>query len=581
MHKPPKASSNPLIHFGRFWLARPLSVSATYAAALIATGLAVAAPWPIKIIIDNVLLRQPIGIESFDAMASEAQVAFMAAIAALLAAGAAVASAIERVASARLRERMTQDLRAATLDHMLGLSVLGRHADRNGELVLRLVDDTGQIARLYCKTFPLLFRHLSTFVMTLAGMFWLSWLMGGLGLVIGVMLAVLVRYSARGLQTASRAKRKREGVVAAFAQEVLRGLPFVQSAGGETSVRSRFLTINAEATSTGVTETRTQVLLERHMQIASGVALALVVGLGGWLVLKGQLTLGALTVCVAYLNQLLKPVEKINELAGAVTGALTRADRLAELLDRPAGLLETADARVPAQLTGNVDLLACSFSHRADGHEVPALRAATAHIAAGECVAITGPSGAGKTTLLGLLLRLYDPDSGDVALSGQSYRAWPLADLRRQFAIMRQETHLFSGTIREALQFGVETRPDVELYAALAKVALQDIVDRQSEKLDAALGEDGGNLSGGQRARLALARALLANRPILLLDEPFANVDAESRGVILDALAQERGKQTIIIVTHQALPEGFADRTFRLSQGRLVETVHPVRESAT
>jgi ABC-type multidrug transport system fused ATPase/permease subunit len=284
---------------------------------------------------------------------------------------------------------------------------------------------------------------------------------------------------------------------------------------------------------------------------------------------------------VAYLNQLLKPVEKINELAGAVTGALTRADRLAELLDRPAGLLETADARVPAQLNGNLDLLACSFSHRADGHEVPALRAVNAHIAAGDCVAITGPSGAGKTTLLGLLLRLYDPDSGDVALSGQSYRAWPLADLRRQFAIMRQETHLFSGTIREALQFGVETRPDVELYAVLAKVALQDIVDRQAQKLDAALGEDGGNLSGGQRARLALARALLANRPILLLDEPFANVDAESRGVILDALAQERGKQTIIIVTHQALPDGFADRTFRLSQGRLVETVHPVRESAT
>lgn len=576
----PDKRHSPLVRFGRVWLRRPASVASAFCSALVATTLAVAAPWPIKIIIDNVLLHQPTGLGAFDMMAIEAQVVILALIAATLAVGAAMASAVERNANARIRERMTQDMRELTLDHMLGLSVLGRHADRNGELVLRLVDDTGQIARLYCKTFPLLFRHAATLILTLTGMFLLSAVMGILGLAIGVVLAVVVRQSARTLQSTSRAKRKREGKVAAFAQEVLRGLPFVQSAGAESTVRRRFLAINSEATRTGVEETRVQVTLERQMQIASGIALALVVGLGGWLVVHDLLTVGALTVCIAYLNQLLKPVEKINELAGAITGALTRADRLAELLDRPQGLVDAADARTPEQLTPVLELRGCSFSHKGDGQEIPALRSATARINPGECILISGPSGAGKSTLLGLLLRLYDVDSGELALSGQTYQRWPVTALRKQFALMRQETHLFSGTIRDALQFGLDPRPDAELTAALRNVALDVLITRPGGSLDAPLGEDGGNLSGGQRARLALARSLLSDRPFLLLDEPFANVDAESRSVILETLQRERGRRTIIIVSHQLLPPGFTDRNFHLNNGTLVEALHAGRERA-
>jgi ATP-binding cassette, subfamily B, bacterial len=576
----PDKHRSPLLRFARVWLRKPVGVAGAYLAALLAAAMAVAAPWPIKIIIDNVLLKQPVGIPAFDGLPTEAQVITMATVAAALAAGAAMASAIERIANARIRERMTQDLRKLTLDHMLGLPVLGRHADRNGELVLRLVDDTGQIARLYCKTLPVLFRHAATFILTLVGMFLLSAMMGILGLVIGLLLALVVRQSAKALRSTSRAKRKREGKVAAFAQEVLRGLPSVQSVGAEPAVRERFLAINADATRTGVEETRVQVLLERQMQIASGVALAFVVGLGGWLVAQNQLTVGSLTVCVAYLNQLLKPVEKINELAGAITGALTRADRLAELLDRPNGLEEPKGAKAPTPLTPVLELRGCSFSHHSDGQDIPSLRAATTQINPGECISISGPSGAGKSTLLGLLLRLYDPDAGELILSGQSYREWPIVELRKQFAVMRQETHLFAGTIRNALQFGIDARSDDDLRNALRNVALDDLVARAGGSLDAPLGEDGGNLSGGQRARLALARSLLADRPFLLLDEPFANIDAESQAVILATLERERGRRTIIIVSHQTLPAGFADRTLHLSNGRLVEALQAGRERA-
>lgn len=568
----------PLAHavrrFGPYWLKYPWRLMLAYGAGFLATALTVAAPWPLKLIIDNVLLGAPSGIASLENLAPELQIGVLALAGAFVAGVAAVTSAFEKMASARLRELMTRDLRAASLDHVLGLSVLDRHADRSGELVLRLVDDTGHVARLFCKTAPTIFRYAVAVGLTLGAMWWLSGALGALGLAIGLLLAVLVARAGPGLHEASRTKRAHEGKVAGFAQEVLRGLAFVQAVSGEPEAKSRFAAVNAESTRAGIDETRTQVALERDTQSASGLAVAVVVGLGGLLVLNNQLTLGALTVCLAYLNQLLKPVEKINELAGAVTSALTRADRLGDLLDRPSGLFASSTAQAPAHIRGELVLSGCSFAHRSpDGGAQTALWDADLRIREGECVVIEGPSGSGKSTLLGLILRLYDPEHGRLALSGRAYRDWPVHDLRRQFAVMRQETHLFAGTIRDALQFGVEHHNDRELMGALDRVALGEFVASTPLGLDTSLGEDAGNVSGGQRARLALARALLADRPVLLLDEPFANVDTDSRAVILAALRRERGVRTMLIVTHQALPEGFAHRTLRLEAGRLTEIV--------
>jgi ATP-binding cassette, subfamily B, bacterial len=574
MHEHDRPLAHALRRFGPYWLKYPWRLTLAYGAGFVATALTVIAPWPLKVIIDNVLLGAPSGIAWLRNSSAEMQIAGLALAGALIAIAAALTSAFEKVASARLRELMTRDLRAASLDHVLGLSVLDRHADRSGELVLRLVDDTGHVARLFCKTAPTIFRHAVAVCLTLAAMWWLSGALGALGLAIGLLLGMLVRRAGPLLQRASRAKRRLEGKVAGFAQEALRGLGFVQAVGGEAEVRSRFAAVNAESTRAGIDETRTQVALERDTQSASGLAVAVVVGFGGLLVLYHQLSLGALTVCLAYLNQLMKPVEKINELAGAVTTALTRAERLGDLLDRPAGLAVSQHAQAPVVVRGELALRSCSFAHRLpEGGVQTALWDADLFVREGECVAIEGPSGSGKSTLLGLILRLYDPQQGALALSGRAYRDWPLRELRRQFAVMRQETHLFAGTIRDALQFGIEPRDDAALHQALERVALLDFVASLPGGLDAALGEDGGNLSGGQRARLALARALLAARPVLLLDEPFANVDPDSRAVILDALRQERGRRTMLIVTHQALPEGFAHRSLRLEAGRLTELV--------
>ncbi len=223
--------------FGPFWLKYPLRLAFAYSAGLAATALTLAAPLPLKIIIDNVLLGADSGSSGLDGLSRELQIGALALVAAIVALAAAYASAAEKIASARLRELMTRDLRAASLDHVLGLSVLQRHTDRSGELVLRLIDDTGQIARLFCKTFPTIFRYSITVFLTLAAMWWLSGVLGALGMLVGLALVWLMRLAAPQLQETSRAKRKLEGGIAGFAQEVLRGLGFVQSVSGEEEVR--------------------------------------------------------------------------------------------------------------------------------------------------------------------------------------------------------------------------------------------------------------------------------------------------------------------------------------------------------
>jgi ABC-type multidrug transport system fused ATPase/permease subunit len=187
----------------------------------------------------------------------------------------------------------------------------------------------------------------------------------------------------------------------------------------------------------------------------------------------------------------------------------------------------------------------------------------------GRLTVLTGASGVGKSTILNLIVRLFDPSSGEVRLDGVPLPAITLRSLRSQMAVLSQDTHIFSGTLRGALTPpGRECSDDV-LREALTLVSLEKFVDLLPDGLDTAIGEDAVNLSGGQRRRLALARAFLLDRPILLLDEPLANIDAESAGVVLHALARLRQTRTCLAVTHDAALVALADRRYHLRHGRI------------
>jgi ABC-type multidrug transport system fused ATPase/permease subunit len=197
------------------------------------------------------------------------------------------------------------------------------------------------------------------------------------------------------------------------------------------------------------------------------------------------------------------------------------------------------------------------------------LRGVDMRLESGRLAVLLGQSGAGKSTIMSLLVRLYDPTGGDILLDGRPLREITLRSLRAQFAVMTQDTHLFSGSLRRALIPDGAEPTEERIWEALALVALDDFVRTLPRQLETKLGEDALNLSGGQRQRLSLARAFLLDRPVLLLDEPLANVDDASAAVILRALDSLRATHTCLAITHQTQLLDYADVVYRLDGGRV------------
>jgi ABC-type multidrug transport system fused ATPase/permease subunit len=548
-------------------------LASAYAFRVAGVALGLAAPWPLKVIIDNVLShrRLPAALRAagLGNASPEALVVAMAAAIVGIAVVRALVESQHATRGARFRERLNTEVRDRMLAHLQLLPPTIRTTHRSGELALRLVGDVDQFVRLQSRTVPTIVESVLTTIATLALMLWLQPVLALFALVLLPLLAAIVRVYGARLGRASRERRRREGEVAGLAQEIVRGLPVIQALGGNEHARERFRGLNANSLQAGVAETRVAAQMERTIRIAHGVATALLIAGGALLVLKGRLTLGALTVLASYLTQLLKPVERLNDLAETTSKGMAAGERLLALLDQRPAIEDAPDAVDIGRSRGVVELRDVWFAYAGTRH-TPVLRGVNLKLLPGELAVLVGASGAGKSTLLSLLVRLFDPTSGCIVLDGRPLTSITVRSLRQQIALMAQDTHLFAGSLREALTPTGERLADKDIWKALALVAMEDFVRAIPGTLDAPLGEDGVNLSGGQRQRLSLARAFLLDRPILLLDEPTSNVDPESEAVIASALGHMREGRTCLAITHRLSLFDHADVVYRLEEGRLV-----------
>ena len=554
-----------------------------YLFGLASVGALVLLPWPLKLIIDHVMADHPLptGLaQMIDWLSRQTGILFhqeylillFAAGYALIALFATFCGAAEKMAGARVRERMVLSLRDKVLQHFQTLSSTQRAQRRSGDLGLHILVDVHHLVRLLSKTIPLVFRHAAVTVFTLTVMYWIEPLLAAAGLAMVVILGALVRIKGSRLRRCSRLKRAREGEVAGFTQEFVKGMDTVQVLGAESYICRRFRDFNRASLKAGIGETAAAVAMERAMQIINGLAVALILGGSGILVTRGQLTVGDMTVFVAYMIQLLKPVEKINEMASAVSRGLSRAEHLGELLAQRPMIHDTPGARSIQDCRGVIELKDVCFRYPGGDVQPMVLYSVNMRLTPGRMTLLTGPSGSGKSTLLNLILRQQTPTAGEIYIDGIPYAQVTLASLRSQFAVMLQHAHLFAGSIRDALWLSDDTPDDLSIWETLEKVAMKTFVKSLPRGLDSALEEGGTNLSGGQRARLSLARALLLDRPVLLLDEPLANIDSTSQGVILEALEEIRQHKTIFIITHQPVLMARADEVLHLEQGRLIRS---------
>ncbi|MFQ5630876.1 MAG: ABC transporter ATP-binding protein [bacterium] len=561
--------------FGKNLLVHRRKLVIAYIFNFMAVGAALLIPWPLKMIIDNVISGEafPEWMRIYSTPFSQEVLLALLTVAVILFAGLnALTEGFYKLTIARVRERLSLQLRGRLLSHVQKLPPNIYTDHRTGELVHRLVNDVNLFTRLQTKTLPLVFKHVTTATLILASMFWLAPRLAIIScIVIPAMVLIMHHYGPR-LSATAKQKRKYEGEVSGLAQEIVRGLPTIQALGGEGYTNKRFYEKTGKSLRAGISNVRVGIRMEQVMKTAQGIALALITGGGALFVLQGHLTIGVLTVFVTYIKRLLSPIEKINELASNITRSLAAGEQLLALMRINPLVRDQANAICLERVKGNLAFRNVSFAYPpADSGNEFVLKDVAISLRPGELTVLAGASGSGKSTLLNLLLRLYAPTHGAITVDGVSISEIALQNWRSHITVMLQITHLFAGTIREAIAPENKTLPDHKLWEALAFVGLDDFVAGLPNGLDAQLGEDAMNLSGGQRKRISLARAFLLDRPILLLDEPLANIDAQSAGIILAALEKFRRDKTCLVITHRRELMLMADRLYMIEDGQVRE----------
>jgi ATP-binding cassette subfamily B protein/subfamily B ATP-binding cassette protein MsbA len=293
----------------------------------------------------------------------------------------------------------------------------------------------------------------------------------------------------------------------------------------------------------------------------------LVLAFGGSAVMKGDLTLGDFTKFLLFLSLFYEPVDRLNSLNQMILSGRAAADRVFDILDSAEEPNSTAGGRLPDQIRGHVRFENVSFSYQ----DQPTLRGLTIDVPPGQTIALVGSTGAGKTTVLSLLARFYETTSGTITIDGVPIDTLAKSSLRETLAYVTQEAFLFNGTVRENLLLSKRDATDDEMWTALTAAHAETFVRALPKQLDTNVGERGVKLSGGEKQRLSIARALLRNAPILLLDEATASVDSETERQIQDALDHLMENRTAFVIAHRLSTIQNADRIYVLEKGEVIE----------
>jgi len=304
------------------------------------------------------------------------------------------------------------------------------------------------------------------------------------------------------------------------------------------------------------------------MSFLASLGVTLVIAFGAQAVLRGEMSVGDLTGFLLLTGFLYEPIGRLHQLNQILQAGRAAGERVFEILDEPAEPSDTLQSNLILPLKGEVRFQNVSFSYRP---EIPVLDDITLHAQAGQTLALVGETGAGKSTLVQLLIRFYEFTEGEVLLDGQPLRQLPRAALRQAVGLVTQESFLFNGTLRENLLLGKSSANEAELFAALEAANAAAFVNRLPERLDTLVGERGVKLSVGEKQRVAIARMLLKDPPILILDEATASVDTETERQIQQALERLMQHRTCFVIAHRLSTVRHADQILVLERGRIVE----------
>lgn len=567
-----------------------LGASAT--ALLFEIGFALLAPWPVKFIFDGLLIPENSNTLPFinPSWLEENPLQFLAFVSLavlLISMGQGIAGYIRTVTSAIAGQRMIMKLRKRVYSHLLLLSLRFHRDQKLGDLLVRITGDVPMLRDVLSTELIDFFGRLLQAVVTLVLMGFLDWQLSLVSLVVLLLITILARIFSIKITKVAKKQREHEGDIAFTTGEGLTSLKLIKSLGRESEVVRKFARKNRSSLRQGVRATRLQAALSRWTELIFAGGLSVVLLAGAYRVMIGSgMTPGDLLVFISYVRSLQKPLRKAARLSGKIGKAAACADRISEILTIHPEEKDDPTAEDAPLLKGNLCFDNVSFSytrHETDQKtddsdqeysDRKIIDQLNLDISAGEHVVLTGPNGAGKSTLTSLLLRLVEPDHGEILIDGTPIKKWKLRSMREQLSIVLQESFILSGSVREHLQFHKPEATDEEMLESL-KRSHCDFILEDPDGLDRELTEGGHNLSGGEKRRLTLSTALLRDSAIVILDEPTTAIDPESRKLIQKMLTEDFYGKTLLIITHdEDLTAQFESR-IELENGKIIKRIRP------
>src|SRR5215471_10160218 len=543
-------------------------------ATLIETAMSLAAPWPLKIILDNVLggHRAPHWMRHVARWIPEHSVMRIAALAALasviIAAISAIASYVDNYYTESVGQWVANNLRLYVYDHLEHLSLAYYDTHQTAALLSTLIDDIDTIQGFASEATLSILVDWLAIVGMLGLMFWLRWDFALIAVAVAPILVLLVARFRKATRTAAREVRRRQSEVVGVVEQGLESIRVVNAFGRQDLEEKRLADANREAIRAALKARKVKSLLSPIVGVIVSLCIGFVLWRGASLVLVSAMTVGELTVFLTYLKDFFKPVRDLAKMSGTVAQATVGMERVCEILDIDMKVPERPNARHPGKLRG-----AIAFDHVAFAYNpaAPVLKDVSFSIAAGQFVGIVGTTGGGKSTIVSLIPRFYDPTSGRVLIDGVNICEYKLQGVRDQIGFVLQDTLLFRGTVRENIAYGRLGATEEQIVEAAKLANAHDFITRMPKGYDTQVGDRGLTLSGGERQRIGIARALIRNAPILILDEPTAALDIESEKVVLEALERLMKGRTVITIAHRLSTIRDADKIIVLKAGVVAE----------
>ncbi len=559
-------------------LARPYrgTLSVILLAMLLEAAMSLASPWPLKVILDNVigphkappviayLLGSVEGHSTRMHLAALAGLAFV-----LIALIKALASYIENYFTGSVGQWIAHDLRMRTYHHLQRLSLSYYDTHHTGALLSTITDDVQTIQGFVSSSTLGIGVDLITIVCMVILMFWLNWDFTLIALGITPLLLLFVARFKKAVKSATHEVRLKQSSIVSVVQEGLESIRVVQAFGRQDLEQAQLDAVSRATVQAALKARRIKSSLSPIVTLTVSCCTALVLWRGADLVLENAMTVGALIVFLSYLSSFFKPVQDLAKMSNTIAQAAVGVERIRAILETDMITPERPGAIAAPPMNGGISFEQVSFKY---GAEAPILRDVSFVIQPGQFIGIIGPTGGGKSTIMSLIPRFYDPTSGKILMDGADLLDFQIQSVRDQIGYVLQDTVLFRGTVFDNIAFGRSGATREEVIEAATLANADEFIQKMPLGYETMLGEGGGHaLSGGQRQRIGIARVMVRNTPILLLDEPTAALDSESEKAVMEALERLMKGRTVVMVAHRLSTVRNADNIIVIKNGSVAE----------